>query len=113
MILTSLPSKADPLVFLTTGGHHHLLLLVVLLAVLVDEQALLELVQSLLRLDGRPAVRPAGCLTKPALRSALLAVFSDQRLQLLPAELLVLGQDGLGLTVHHNIKIRQDKEGNI
>ena len=95
LILTSLPSKADPLVFLATGGHRHLLLLVVLL--LVHDQALLELVQPLLCLVSCSAVWPAGGLTEPALRSALLAVLSDQSLQLLPAQLLLLGQDRPGL----------------
>ena len=110
VILTSLPSKADSLVFLATGGHHHLLLVVLLvlllvlvLLVVVHDQALLEVVQPLLRLVSCPAVWPAGGLTEPALRSALLAVFSDQRLQLLPGQLLVLGQDRPGLTDHHNI----------
>ena len=79
---------------LTAGGDHHLLLVVVLL----HHQALLELLQHLLCLDGSPAVWPAGGLTEPALRPALLAVLSDQRLQLCPGQLLLRGQDGPRLT---------------
>lgn len=98
LILTSLPSKADPLVFLATGGHSHLLLVVVeTVLVLLHHEALLELVPPLLLLPRHPAVRPAVPLAEPALRPALLAVFSDQRLQLLPGQLLLLRQDRPGL----------------
>merc|ERR1719197_892172 len=66
---------------------------------LLHHEALLKLVPPLLLLPRHPAVRPAVPLAEPALRPALLAVFSDQRLQLLPGQLLLLRQDRPGLAV--------------
>ena len=83
--------------FLTAGGHHPLLLLLVEALVMLLLVLLVVEVQPLLLLEGRPAVRPAVGLTEPALWPALLAVFSDQSLQLLSGQLLVLGQDRPGL----------------
>ena len=47
---------------------------------------------------GRPAGGPAAGLAGPTVRPALLAVLSDQRLQLCPGQLLLRGQDGPRLT---------------
>ena len=48
---------------------------------------------------GGPAAWPAATRpADPALRPALLAVLSDQGLQLLPGQLLLRRQDGLWLT---------------